>query len=439
MKRYNFGRYTPLQAPIDLSRLENLSKSLDYDLGSIGTRLAIATAAVVVGLLIEYKDDGKLAFFALLSCIREKRLDRWRSLERQVRTAVVGGLFITAGVGAELWYEHRTNVVEGRLQETNNELFANLRVKASAADERAKALDNANKQLDLNLTATRTYLAYKQREIGTDLENERQNSARFKIEATQKEQSLALDIKSASKSLADTKAEVNMATKSLRDTKHDVDSAAKALVETKAELVDMAICNAPRSLPFWELGTVVEGPKTPIEALKAFPRTVATIKVVRDGEARRAASYVANVLKNAKWDVRSVDLVDELPDGIEVKKYFAVLTGHSNLGPEALDGYVEGENRSRIAANALIDFLHLYNWQAVPGTVFDIDLSLPIGLVQISVGLYPPVAYVSSAGSAEFDKLLANREGPVQVIGPVDSRTMYPGSSPCKPLGARTP
>jgi hypothetical protein len=122
-------------------------KSLESSLSLVGVKLAIATGAVVFGLVIEYWDDAKKAFFAIVNCIKFRRLSDWNALERHVRTAVIGGLFITIGVGAELLYEHRANVLEGQLETENGLLIANLNDKASASEERAKKLENSTQQL----------------------------------------------------------------------------------------------------------------------------------------------------------------------------------------------------------------------------------------------------------------------------------------------------
>jgi hypothetical protein len=160
-------------------------KSLESSLSLVGVKLAIATGAVVFGLVVEYWDDAKKAFFALVNCIRFRRLSDWNALERHVRTAVIGGLFITVGVGAELWYEHRTNILEGRLETENGLLIANLNDKASASDERAKKLENSTQQLRTDADTQRGIAAGAlQKAAEANLIAEAEKLARVELEAS---------------------------------------------------------------------------------------------------------------------------------------------------------------------------------------------------------------------------------------------------------------
>jgi hypothetical protein len=59
--------------PIDLSKLETLVKSLNDSLDTVGARLAFATAAVVIGLLIEYEEDARKVFWSLLDGVRRRQ------------------------------------------------------------------------------------------------------------------------------------------------------------------------------------------------------------------------------------------------------------------------------------------------------------------------------------------------------------------------------
>lgn len=64
---------------------------------------------------------------------------------------MIGGVFITLGVGAELWYEHQAATLEAALETDNGKLVAFLNGKASnaekaagGANERAATLEGAN-------------------------------------------------------------------------------------------------------------------------------------------------------------------------------------------------------------------------------------------------------------------------------------------------------
>jgi hypothetical protein len=140
-------------------------KSLESALDGVAIKLAIATAAVVFGLLIEYQMmPGR--YPALMDCIRFRRLSDWNALEKHVRSAIIGGLFITFGVSAELWYEHRTNVLEAQLQTENGLLIATLNEKASSADARAKLLENSTQQLRTDEEMARKSVADANRKAG---------------------------------------------------------------------------------------------------------------------------------------------------------------------------------------------------------------------------------------------------------------------------------
>ncbi len=118
-------------------------KRLESALESGSQRLAIATALVVLGLLIEYFDDVLEVIVAAVRSARFGRFSDLRSLERKVVITVVGGVFVTAGVAAELRYEYKIGILESGLEAENGKLIAFLNEKASAADERSEILKKA--------------------------------------------------------------------------------------------------------------------------------------------------------------------------------------------------------------------------------------------------------------------------------------------------------
>ncbi len=133
--------------PIDISTLEGRITSLESSLRVVGVRLGMATFAVVLGLVIEYWDDGRSALPALWRVMRHRRLSYWRALERHVKFAFVGGILVTLGVAGELWYEHRTRIADAALQVASGQIVASLNEKASGAIARAAALENENLRL----------------------------------------------------------------------------------------------------------------------------------------------------------------------------------------------------------------------------------------------------------------------------------------------------
>ncbi len=139
------------EEPIDIAKLQTSVSGLEAKLSHVAALLSWATGAVVLGLVIEYWDDAINAIKALTGCVVHRRLDEWRTLERHIKTAVIGGVFITLGVGAELWYEHQAATLEADLETDNGKLVAFLNGKASnaekeagGANERAATLEGAN-------------------------------------------------------------------------------------------------------------------------------------------------------------------------------------------------------------------------------------------------------------------------------------------------------
>jgi hypothetical protein len=130
-----------MDSVIDLSKLSIVVKSLNASLEAVGTGLAIATAVVVLGLLIEYAEDVREVFAAATKDIREKTWFRnLKALDGKVKRAVLGGIFITGGVGAELLYEHKASTLEGELQSANGQIVAFLNGKASDAEHATQGL-----------------------------------------------------------------------------------------------------------------------------------------------------------------------------------------------------------------------------------------------------------------------------------------------------------
>jgi hypothetical protein len=166
---------------------------------------------------------------------------------------------------------------------------------------------------------------------------------------------------------------------------------------TKEDLVNFAVCNAPRVITNWSTirgGHVV---KSNVDSLRSKGQ-VALIEVMPDAEARRAALNIAQVLREAEWNVQSLKLVDGLKDGVSVQ-------------PSAAPGgsYWHAEEM----AVKLVVFLHSYNWQAIEGWWEDSQGSLirdpkiaPVGSVRIQVGLYPAAIYMPPSAEKELTAAL---------------------------------
>lgn len=341
-----------MDSVIDLSKLFTLVKSLNDSLESVGTKLVIATAAVVLGLLIEYEEDVREVLWAVVKDIRDIRNRHWfrniRAVDRKVRRAVLGGIFVTGGVGAELLYEHKASTIEGSLQSANGQIVAFLNGKASAAELATQELKAEAEK------------AHKQAE----------DAAKARAAVEKQTAQLKLD---AQKLEADN-------------------------LKTKGELINLAVCNSPRIIPPWHLGE--RGEYT--DPLKAITGRPVIVEFIPDAEARRAARYIADTLDRAKWDVKLFRPVDGLRDGVDVQP------------SEGRIMDLDGGSKTIEIAGAIVDFLHSYNWQATLGVVRSDNGGIsrdgkivPVGTIRIQVGLYPAVEYVGTPGSKEFEDWMA--------------------------------
>jgi hypothetical protein len=172
--------------------------------------------------------------------------------------------------------------------------------------------------------------------------------------------------------------------------------------ELEKSLVNLAVCTAPRVLPLLSIGNK----QTSIDPLKPFARQ-AMIEFVPDPETRRAASNIAVALGKAGWKISRFDPADGIEDGVDVQSFKAP----SATGTEEWYSLWQAEIRSNNAADAVVDFLHSYNWQAKRGWPVDERGQLmPSDSLRIRVGLYPAVMYVSPPGAKDFAAAIAQFE-----------------------------
>src|ERR1035437_1437069 len=178
--------------------------------------------------------------------------------------------------------------------------------------------------------------------------------------------------------------------------------------KTKSDLINLAICNAPRVISNWFV-TGGGGTKSYADPLRPLAGQVVFIEVVPDAEARRAALNIARTLEDAHWNVQLLKFVDGLADGVSVQPF---VSPHSRLAPESMgkpDSYWRAIEVAGLAADQLLDFLHSYNWQAKRGWPTDSHLNivdvLPVGTIRIQVGLYPPAMYVNPPGQKEYTSI----------------------------------
>ncbi|HTA60661.1 MAG TPA: hypothetical protein VK805_21080 [Candidatus Baltobacteraceae bacterium] len=176
--------------------------------------------------------------------------------------------------------------------------------------------------------------------------------------------------------------------------------------ELEASLKNLAVCTAPRVLPFWtkyDLGKTT----TEVDSLKAFAEDKADIEFVPDPEARRAASSIARALRRAGWSNVTLTVKDGSYDGVGVRPLYPPLDEPS-LG--------EARTRSRAAADAVLKFLHSFNWQADLWRSFDEKGQLihdpktfPTDVLRVRVGLYPPTMFVAPPAMKAFEDVEKER------------------------------
>lgn len=159
--------------------INNLEKSLDL----LEFLLMLATALVVVGLLLEYWHEIPESAAAF------KR--SWQSTLRRLAwkpLLIVGGaLLITLGVAGELTIQFIASGKETSLRKANDSTFAGLRKEASDAFERASKADERASKADERSTANEKEAA----RLGRLAEKE--HLERVKLEAMVAPRSLSID------------------------------------------------------------------------------------------------------------------------------------------------------------------------------------------------------------------------------------------------------
>jgi hypothetical protein len=264
---------------------------------------------------------------------------------------LAGAGLVAAGVSGELWKDSQIAKLETCIQQGNNTLFVLLSREAGdarkSADGAAASALTANAHADAaNASAARA------QDKATSVE-QRANALNTQLDAT--------------------------------ETKRQ---------EMEGAFINMAICNAPRVLPFWVIGG-----KSSFDSLTPLaPYKVVIEYVPNDAEAHRAALSIAGALEQSRWTVSPLIPIEGLNDGVEVQPF---------NGPS--DGSMWGAHlRSSENAAVIVDLLHSYNWQAKVGfpldehgaMIYDPKVIPPDGL-RITVGLYPAVSFVVPPGARD--------------------------------------
>jgi hypothetical protein len=293
------------------------------------------------------------------------RLARWESKIKHL-----GIWMVLIGIAGEGVFEMLASRADDAVRRFDSELLRDVGKQSSEANERAAI---ANKEAG----------EAKERagKLDRDLQNERQKTARFQIEATKAEKALADELSSTTKLLA----------------------------ETESQLANVAVCNAPRALPLRQIiGPGIK--QSTVDPLAPFFETKVTIEYLPDAETRRAAFNIAGILSEARWSVSRPLPVDGIKDGVEIEPYLAPLESLSIIGR------LEDQRRANTAADALVDFLHSFDWDARTGSpmgpkgfIRD-DNIIPPGGIRIQVGLPPARMPISTPGTEEIDRRIAQSE-----------------------------
>jgi hypothetical protein len=221
--------------------------------------------------------------------------------------------------------------------------------------------------------------------------------------------------------------DASQASKELAQLRKDAESLQAEANKTKSELIDLAVCNAPRVITRWSIGNTgaawsvgnarersfITGPsssgkseKSYVDRLIPMAGQAVFIEHVPDTEARRAALNIMLTLLDAKWNIQGpIRPVDWLQDGVSIQPSEAGTTS-----PKDQSLYLSAFSRASDAAEKLEDFLHSYNWYAriepptdEHGKWIHDPKTLPPGAIRIQVGLYPPMVYVSPPGQQELN------------------------------------
>jgi hypothetical protein len=165
-------------------------------------------------------------------------------------------------------------------------------------------------------------------------------------------------------------------------------------IKTEAELVNLAVCNAPRDIPNWFVNHVSYA-----EPLKPFARPF-RIEVIPDAEARRAAIFISRMLTDAKWTPLGKR---ELPSDVNFDG--VMVSGHMFDLPTVS---ISAGQQNRTAAQSLIDSLHLNNWHEVKlGVTMGTEPDMPTDALLVRVGLMPAIEYVAPPASSAVEHAFA--------------------------------
>ncbi len=354
---------------MDESALRSLLKSLEVSWSSLDAWLNFWTSLVVVGLAI----DVFVIIKEYLDNLRDFRRGTIHPPEKPGVHLLVLGLLgtglITTGVAGELFVHVKAGKIEADMRTASDQLVVLVSKQAGNAKISAQGAADASSRA--------------------------QKSANEAGIAAGKAQSVAgavaVKAEELDRRLVATKAQLEVVR-----TKRD---------ELEASLINLAVCNAPRVIPLWSIGRA----KNAVDPLRPFAGRQAVIEFVPEPEAKRAANNIVLALISAGWKIVKISPEDNIEDGVEVQPRFVVPL-HDASQEQLMQDWANTTRASQ-AADALVDFLHSYNWQArfgVPPRAERADI--PLDGLKVRVGLYPAVVYVAPPGAKDFTEAIARNE-----------------------------
>jgi hypothetical protein len=337
---------------IALASLDECNSSLHWWLGFWTVLVVIGVALELVFVVWEYIDE-----------LHDFRRGIMHPPDRPNRLLFVLGFFATGlvalGVGGELYAESKIATLETCVRKGNDALFLLLSKEAGGAANSAQQAERSSASAKSD---------------AKEAEGVADSAKTTSLEATR---------------------DIGTVNTKLDDARTQLQSIEEKRVALEKELTNFAICTAPRVIPLWSW--TIGGKTTRIgEELKPFARKVTIEYVPDDAETRRAAANLGTALLKAGWTINSVPK-SNIIDGVEVEAF---------LAPSVVEGkekaLLDAESNSIAAADAVVDFLHSFNWQAQRTLPFDEKGELiqdpkvfPSDSLRIKVGLYPPVSFTS--------------------------------------------
>jgi len=374
---------TPLSADA-IKRLEDSREGWQHLRSHHFSDLLLMTELVAIGVILE----GPELVYEIVQLVRRwhKKLAREHPPGWITVVGLLGWALVSVGVAGEFWVDSWVNTDDDNIQSINITLLRDAYSSASAAHDIAQGASD---------------IAIPAKETAEKAKGEA-DSAKSRADAVGL-QATALD------------RQLSAAKQDVASAKKELSSAEAAEKQEEQALSDMAVCLAPRVIPqnsYFNMTTkAVE--LSSVDPLRPHSGLQAIIDVAQDAEARRAASYIERSLRAAGW--RKITVlwnVDGLRDGVEVVPWNPKELGNKELGtPEGdarLQRNLAAYRAVGSAADAIVDWLHSFNWYVTRGNGPNPDI--PPDAIEIKVGLYPPVELTPSPGELPFAEIDAEMQ-----------------------------